>query len=319
MLKYLIIPLSDSAVSFCHYDTKDKTGGFIPVETLEKALFWAMKENVSVQFVYPANSVPSDILTAIDKIDHIDIVPATIPDKKMRANAEIVVFDDWKDFSHYDFTEGQVYVIRTSLSDLIQSRQTVESVLPKLDRLNVVFTDIPGMTDGQIDSYREWLESLIPAIVSEYVAGHPVQLNVLTDRMVLDSMNNCNAGDESLTLAPDGNFYVCPAFSGLSENAVGDLQSGLDVKNPQLYRLMHAPICRICDAYQCRRCVWLNRSLTREVNTPGREQCVVAHVERNASRKLLEELRKSAPGYLGEKTIEKVDYLDPFDKLIRQQ
>lgn len=44
-------------------------------------------------------------------------------------------------------------------------------------------------------------------------------------------MNNCNAGWESVTLAPDAKFYVCPAFYlGNDGYAIGDLQKGLDIK-----------------------------------------------------------------------------------------
>ena len=42
---------------------------------------------------------------------------------------------------------------------------------------------------------------------------HQVQFNLLTDRMMLKEMNNCNAGYESITLAPDGNLYICLSFS----------------------------------------------------------------------------------------------------------
>ena len=85
------------------------------------------------------------------------------------------------------------------------------------------------------------------------------------------------------------------------------------IKNKQLYRLDHAPICRHCDAWQCKRCIWLNRKTTLEVNTPSHEQCVVAHLERNASRELLENIRKHGM-FLPETEIKEIDYLDPFDK-----
>ena len=128
-------------------------------------------------------------------------------------------------------------------------------------------------------------------------------------------MNNCNAGWKSITLAPNGKFYVCPAFYINDEkDSIGDLKEGLNIKNPQLYKLDHAPICRNCDAYQCKRCIWLNRRMTLEVNTPSHEQCVVAHLERNASRLLLEKIRKSGD-FLPNKEIKEIDYLDPFDKL----
>ena len=180
---------------------------------------------------------------------------------------------------------------------------------------NVIITDIPGIPDKSIQEYKLFLESLIPEVVAEYIANHPVQLNILTDRIMLNEMNNCNSGDESLTLAPDGNFYLCPAFFNEGGNSVGDIDTGIKIKNPQLLKLSNAPICRNCDAYQCKRCIWLNQKLTREVNTPGREQCVVAHIERNASKKLLEELRKINAKYQAEIHIPEIDHLDPFELL----
>ena len=114
-------------------------------------------------------------------------------------------------------------------------------------------------------------------------------------------MNNCNAGWESITLAPDGKFYICPAFYQDNLGDVGDLKNGINIPNPQLYRLDHAPICSHCDAYQCRRCIWLNLKTTLEVNTPSHEQCVVSHLERNASR------------IINSENIPEINYLDPFD------
>lgn len=92
--------------------------------------------------------------------------------------------------------------------------------------------------------------------------------------------------------------------------------NGLDIKNSQLYKLLYAPICRNCDAFQCKRCVWLNRKTTYEINTPSHEQCVVAHLERNASRVLLNNIRKYGE-YLPHIEIKEIKYLDPFD--IRKQ
>ena len=88
---------------------------------------------------------------------------------------------------------------------------------------------------------------------------------------------------------------------------------GLDIKNPQLYRLEYAPICRHCDAYQCKRCIWLNRKTTFEVNTPSHEQCVVSHLERNASRELMMSVRERVEFLSDKEEIKDISYLDPFD------
>lgn len=196
-------------------------------------------------------------------------------------------------------------------------------------RLNVVITDIEKFTEEDFKKYKEVLEYLSDVLKTCYAEGKSPQLNLLTDRMMLDGMNNCNAGVENITLAPNGKFYVCPAFylskecdgneKSLDEvcqkgYSIGSLKEGLDIKNPQLYKLDHAPLCRKCDAYQCKRCIWLNRKTTLEVNTPSHEQCVVAHLERNASRNLLTNIRKYG-AFLADKEIKGIEYLDPFDKL----
>jgi CXXX repeat peptide maturase len=132
--------------------------------------------------------------------------------------------------------------------------------------------------------------------------------------MMLDRMNNCGAGDTTITLAPNGNFFICPAFYYEDEaDSIGDLGHGLGIKNKQLYKLGYAPICRHCDAWQCKRCIWLNRKTTLEVNTPSHEQCVVAHLERNASRELLNNIRKHGTFLPEQEDIKVIDYLDPFD------
>ena len=146
-----------------------------------------------------------------------------------------------------------------------------------------------------------------------YGVGKAPKINLLTDRMILEQMNNCGAGDTNITLAPNGKFYICPAFYYEDENdSVGDLEQGLNIKNKQLYKLEYSPICRHCDAYQCKRCIWINKKTTLEVNTPPHEQCVVAHMERNMSRELL--LRSESFKVIGNLSeIKEINYYDPFE------
>ncbi len=310
MLKYLIVLLDDNAVSYCHYSPKADTGISISSDLLKKTIFFAMKENLSVQFVYSRNDVPDEIASLIDTIDHTDIAPT---------DADIIVINGWDEVSVSNCARGRSYVIRTRFEDLLSNDETLKSILTTTDRINIVITDVEKFSDLSIGKYQAFLDGLIPIIVEEYKAGHQVQLNLLTDRLMLKEMNNCNAGHESITLAPDGKFYVCPAFYLNSEQSIGDIDNGLDIKNPQLYKLDHAPICRVCDAFQCKRCIWLNKKMCREVNTPSHQQCVMAHIERIASKKLLDEFRKIDNSFMSEIDIPEVEYLDPFDKVTKQK
>lgn len=312
MLKYLIIQLDDTAVSFCHYNNKNTRPKLIGLDKLKEALFWSMKENLSVQFLYPDYALPPEYNDVISSVDHVDIVSDKCADNGLRENADIVVFDTWAATQSYPFSENQAYVLRTTLGDLFSNSSLINAILPSVSRLNIVITDVEKFDKDSEAKYSHFLDNLGEAIAQEYKNSHDVQINILTDRLSLKKMNNCNAGVESITLAPDGMFYICPGYYLDKSFSVGDVTNGLDIKNPQLYRLDHAPICRLCDAWHCKRCTWLNHKMTLEVNTPSREQCVMAHIEREASRKLLERIR-SFRNISPQKQISKLDYLDPFE------
>lgn len=329
MLQYLIILLDDTSVSYCHYQNDRVKHNLIPINVLKDGIKYAMLENLTIQFVYPEYSLPEEYNDIIDTIDHCKIVPSTSIDSKLRNEADVVVFSDWTGMQFYPFIQGQSYILRTSKLDFFDRFLFLKDVLSKVSRLNVVLTDIETFDEQDFKKYEEILTSLSSIVEQMFVDGKSPQLNLLTDRMVLSEMNNCNAGDNNITLAPDGKFYVCPAFYNLPtidghERTMGDIcnkgynigniYDGLDIKNPQLYKLAYAPICRNCDAYQCRRCVWLNRKTTCEVNTPSHEQCVVAHLERNASRKLLNSIRKHGSFLTEQEEIKEIDYIDPFEK-----
>ncbi len=315
MLKYLIVQLDDTATSFCHYENNKTKNKLIPLEILREAILWSMKENLNVQFVYPDYELPREYKTMIDSVDHADILSPRCADEELRNNADVVVFDSLGDLSIFPLKSGPAYVLRSDIASFVDNVEGIKSILPKVDRLNVVFTDIEKFADEMISDYSTALDDIGDAVVGEYKKGHPVQINLLTDRMMLDKMNNCGAGDESITLAPDGKLYICPAFYLDGDGAVGNIESVISLPNQRLYRLDFAPICRICDAYQCKRCIWLNRKRTLEVNTPSREQCVMAHIERNASRKLLSKIREIG-AFLPEVDITEINYLDPFEKLL---
>lgn len=302
----MIILLDDTSTSFCHYDV-NKTGRLISLDHLRRGIRFAMVENLTIQMVYPGYELPAEYHEAINTIDHSDIAPST-----WHHDADVIVLDGWETVP----PQGAVAVIRTTLADLLRHADTVSDWLSVVTRLNIVLTDVDMFAESDQEAYKAFLTRVAESIERLYVNGHSPQLNTLTDRMMLTAMNNCGAGDTCITLAPNGKFYVCPAFYYEDEqDCVGDLDMGLDIKNKQLYHLDHAPICRKCDAWQCRRCVWLNRKLTLEVNTPGREQCVVAHLERNASRELLQRIRRQGTFLPDRPDIPEIDYLDPFEAM----
>ena len=297
MMQYLVILLDDTSVAYCHCDNPHRERRLIGLDDLRAGILYAMKHNLMLQFVYPDYELPQDYLDAIDTIDHHDIVPFPM-------QGDVAVLN-----TVADAAEGAVCVLRTSLKELFAAEAAVADALRRVQRLNVVITDLDTFTDDHLAAYAALLDRWAALLKEEYLAGRTPQLNLLTDRMMLSAPNHCNAGVENITLAPNGRFYLCPAFYYTDPE---DSVDPADIPNAQLLRLDHAPLCRRCDAFHCRRCLWLNQRTTLEVNTPGRQQCIVAHTERNASRRLLAAIRSKA-SFMPEVDINQIDYIDPFD------
>lgn len=309
MLQYLIILLDEASVQYCHAPSMPtKKKGLIPLETLRRGIVFAMKENLNIQFVYPAYELPAEYEEVIESIDHTKIKPAT-----QAEGADVLVIEDWASALPGDI-DGATCIIHASRTELQVHLAKVKELLGRVARLNVVLTDVEAFRDEDINDYGSLLTALSDCLIDVFKQGRLVQLNLLTDRLLLTQMNNCGAGDTTVTLAPNGRFYLCPAFYHEDEaQSIGDLATGLDIRNRQLLRLDHAPICRHCDAYHCRRCIWMNGRLTLDANTPSHQQCVVAHLERNASRALSQKMSEAGIRMSDTHEIAEINYLDPFN------
>ncbi len=307
-LQYLVILLDDTSVAYCHADNPLKERNLMPIETLKKAILFGMKQNLMIQYVYPEYELPAEYDETIESIDNLKI------GRDVKVTNEVPAAVDCDNI-----------VLRIKIKDLIAKQYDIAALLPNVKRMNICLTDIETFKDEQIAEYKKALNTLGAVLTSLYKEQKHPQLNILTDRLTLKEMHNCEAGIGNITVAPNGKFYLCPAFyydekTGVSNKmnyktkdasrSVGDLENGLCIPNKQLLELDHAPLCRNCDAYHCNRCIWLNQKLTWDNNTPSHQQCVIAHLERNAARDISAKL--SEAGYnLPE--IKEINYIDPFD------
>ena len=330
MIQYLVILLDDTCVSYCHYKNRRTKRFLIPLDTLRKGIVFGMKENCLIQFVLPNYKLPEHYWDVMMSIDHSIIVPGeivfeeTIPQNMPCKIPDVVVFNSLDDYKSYQYKQGQTYVLRVEKSILFNHYREIIPSLSFINRLNIIITNIDSFNNDDFTRYAKILSVISDGVMQCYCEGKSPQLNIVTDRMMLTNMNNCNAGVNSISLAPDGRFYICPAFYQDNSNIqisrsydVGSLDDGINIKNANLYKIECAPICRKCDAYQCKRCIWLNRKLTYEINTPSHEQCVISHIERNAGRILLDKIRTQDPSFLEGQNIEELHYLDPYE--LREQ
>ncbi len=308
-LQYLVVLLDDTSVAYCHADNPLKERTLMPIDTLRKAILFGMKENLMIQYVYPDYELPAEYDEVIESIDNVKI------------GREVQVFTEVP-----KTIDNDNVVLRLTISDFISKCYDIAALLPQVKRMNICIRDVENFKDEIQEEYKKALNMLCSVLANLYKSGKQPQVNVLTDRLQLTEMHNCEAGIGNITVAPNGKFYLCPAFyydekMGLSNRmnhkvkdssrSVGDLEGGLNIPNKQLLQLDHAPLCRICDAYHCNRCIWLNQKLTWDNNTPSHQQCVMAHLERNACSSLQLDLIKA--GNLSVEPIKEINYLDPFD------
>lgn len=311
MLQYLVILLDDTSIAFCHASNPLTSRHLIDKNVLKKAVLFGMKNNLMIQYVLPSYDLPQDYYDIIESIDNVKI---------------------GKDIQIFDYIPRNVscetIVLRIRIDDFISNSTMVSNLIKQVKRLAISFTNIDEFHDDLIPLYSNALNSIHDELLSERRIGKNPQVNVLTDRLSLQKMSNCGAGINNITIAPNGKFYICPAFyydercgldthlnykKCLTDRSCGDLEIGPSIKNESLLTLEHSPLCKLCDAYHCNRCVWLNQKLTSDINTPSHQQCVISHIERNSSMRLSAKMRDIG---LDVSDINEIDYLDPFNTFI---
>jgi len=315
-VRRLVVLLDAAAPSFCYYrpaGPAPRGTQMMSPDTLARALGYAEAHGLSVTVLYGDHALEPEHQRLLAQAPHAAVVPHGRP-AEAACGAAVVVLDAAETPlpDGGQAPAGGNLILRVAKAQLGELSELVTRLLGRCERLNLCLVGVDQWSDSDMDGYEEALGGIAEHMVAEYQRGHAAELNVLTDRLLLTGMNNCDAGVTHVTLAPDGGFYLCPGFyyEGKAE-AVGNLEEGLQIRNPRLLRVDHAPICSRCDAYHCKRCVYLNRRTTAELNTPSRQQCVVAHIEREASRRLLERLRP-IPGLATLPAIPSVSHRDPF-------
>lgn len=311
MLEYLVVLLDYAAISFCNYKNPYNDSKFISQDSLKDIILFAQKENLGINFVYGKTRPSLQIEELVKTVKHVKIVPIELA--HIYKDAIILMNCDNLN-SIKNLKDDNLIILNVEKSELSELAINVKKLDDKFQRLNILLQDVDLFLDRDFDIYKEQLHLLNSIIINGLITEKTKEINVVLDRVILSDRNHCDAGLKHITFAPNGKFYLCPAFFYDNDNeSVGDLSDGIKIKNKQLLKTDYSPICRRCDAYQCKRCQYLNKKTTGEINTPSHEQCVVAHLERNNSNEILKELKELNFSMFKNKEIPEINYLDPFD------
>lgn len=311
--KELYFLLSDDYVSYCSYDNKDKAISEFSNETLIKGLKFAHHHFYKPVFVHSKSNFSFENQKDFEGYEILHIVPAEFMNQAIASNLkEILPVYNLKNLSAYDKKLDNL-IFNISASEIKYLFDSVKILLSRTNRINVNITDLNKNFD-ELEYKRQMaqIKDLISNIDKDQ--GILKEINLLTDILFINSHDNCKAGHKTFVLAPNEKLYTCCAvYSNEADSNIGNLDEGIIVDyDARLYEIKNSSICRLCDAYQCKNCVYTNRLYTKEVNVSPSFQCRKSHIERLVSSALLEQINHSTKFRWNiDKQINDLGYLDP--------
>lgn len=314
-MKSLVVLLDESAPSFCYYTAPaNAPPRRMSRATFERVLDFVDAHRLTLQLVCGRDEPESFISELVGQRPYMRYLPA---DNAGQMPDDVLIVDgtSWNVLAKGS-DRHPLCVLRVQKDELEQLPETWERLSDHAYRVVLVMSGLDRYDQSDLDRYEMVLLDVRQRLAAKYLRGCAEELNVLSDRFGLDAPSDCAAGIDHLTVTPSGELHICPGFALDGEPPVGSLSEGWRIPNQQLLERSRAPICVSCDAFHCRRCVYMNRRTTLELNTPPWQVCRVAHTEREASRVMLsslhqrrcmEQIRPIAP----------LDYVDPLDWLMQ--
>lgn len=315
--KQLYFLTSDDYVTYCSYKNENKEHVSMDESTIIKGLEFARQNFFTPIFVHSMNTFNFINSDELQKYDVLHIVPAKFYSKALEIGLKriIPVYDMEAAQKADTFVENVILNIHSSEIEFLS--KTITALLQYTSRMNLNITGLDENFNEKV--YRSQMEEVNNFIFKEFMKNNELkEVNLLTDILFINKHDNCMAGDNTFVLSPGGKIYTCCAeYSNNTNSFVGDLSFGVTKEyGKRLHKSESNNLCRLCDTYQCKNCVYTNKLFTKEVNVSPSFQCRKSNIERGLSIDLLEKL-KPYKITLGNKEIKRNNFLDPMGLFMR--
>ncbi len=311
-IRSLIVLLDFRAPSFCYYEF-GTLPGCMSLDLFRRAVTLAQENDLALQLVCGSDGLPSAFRDVLGDIVAAAYIPAAAAHSAALGD---VVFLEANDVtSTVDLGESQLAIVHITPQYFPILSDRLSHLIDRIPRVNVMIREIAGVRDENIDVYFRELLNVGAHVKQLSGKGQNKEVSSLTDRILMSNPTECGAGSDHVTLSPNGKLYLCPGFAVRDEQSLGGLDEFARLSVPDVVRRDKAPVCLGCDAYQCKRCIYINQLMTKELNTPPWQKCVISYTEREASRRLLQELQ--GMGLLTDlPPIHALSYEDPITRFI---
>lgn len=302
-LKYVYFITSSDAPAFCSYEKMTDVNSSMSKRIYEDGLNFCIDNEALPIFLgnYPIDLDPSKkVYFEID-----------LPRDFRVPSCSIAVVD--KETKHLPISAAAINY-RITREDISNLSQDINQLSSHVKRINLFIIDINSWSDEDLINYENSLNLLSNIIVSQYKEGdYSLQINILTDRLLLNNEpRDCRAGINSVALAPNGLFYICPAFYFTNQDwSIGSLTTGIDQASRSHYFRDKSAMCSSCTALACQRCLYNNKLTTDEYCVPSANQCRINYIQANAQSDLSIKLQEvMGESYPYNHDIPKLEYID---------
>mgnify|MGYP004514410499 FL=1 len=203
-LKYLKILLSDAQPPHCAYANNLSENFKMGEDIIDRA----------IDFCYKHFLIPIFIGDKKIDIDENDNILFRISSGKYLSRKDVYIFDPEKE---NDNVTAQNAIIVVNKSNIKRLFNAILLLSTQVNRINIFIQDLDEWEEHDVDNYSIILDEIINS--QKNIVSKPV-LNIFSN-----SEQRCGAGVTSITLAPDGNFYLCPAFyyNNMKNHIIGSI------------------------------------------------------------------------------------------------
>lgn len=313
------IMMSDSSVRICNYESISNKNEQIDKKTLNEAISYAENNFYIPVIIHDINSnidcMINEDIHELKEIKHVKRIKelANINTIKTYYVMDLNEFEECIDYIHMKPSNLTINVEPNNI-DCLSS--VVIYTLKYVDRVNININKVSLL---EFNIYARELKKIKEDLLKYFIDDELKEVNKITDIFFVNSMDDCGAGEDNITIGMDGNIYPCPGFYYRKDKQIlGNINKNLSLITKSIFKEDNAPICLECFYYQCNRCLIKNKTYTGEYNTPSSYQCKLSSIEYDISKEFLADLEKNniTNPFLRNKLKEGVE--DPFTVLKRK-
>lgn len=310
--RHLYFIMSDDSIEHCNYNSKSESDKVMSDDVIKKGFEFAEKSFYKPVILNSKNQKNIKDLDSFSTNERIEVYNSSVMLPYRHYDGYLVLSKNDLD----NIQNEKNCILNLDETDIYNMAYYIEKLLEKVNRVNINLKI--STRDFDLSMYQDQLMKITNIILDYYKSNIVKEVNVITDRLFLDEMENCEFGNYNFALAPNGKVYICPSFYyNDPDSYVGDLDNGIELEKLKLCKLEASTICKRCDAYQCDRCLYMNKKYTNEYNTPSSIQCQKSHIERKMSVILKEKMKQYNIVIGQEENIEELNYDEPIELLIR--